>query len=237
MRLTAAILPIGLVALFTSLVAIPATADDKLPEPTRAEHQRSQNNLKQIGLAFHIHHDSIGNLPNNTYTKDGKALLSWRVLILPYIEQEQLYKQFKLDEAWDSETNKPLIAKMPKLYAPIRVKAKEGETFYRGFAGKGALFGPGSGKGLKIANIADGTSNTGMVFEAGEAAIWTKPDDMAFDLKKPLPKLGGLFNGTSNVVMCDGSVRRLKKDPDETELKKLIGYGDGEVLDLDKLTK
>lgn len=237
MRLTAAILPIGLVALFTSLVAIPATADDKLPEPTRAEHQRSQNNLKQIGLAFHIHHDSIGNLPNNTYTKDGKALLSWRVLILPYIEQEQLYKQFKLDEAWDSETNKPLIAKMPKLYAPIRVKAKEGETFYRGFAGKGALFGPDAGKGLKLSSITDGTSNTGLVFEAGEASIWTKPDDMAFDLKKPLPKLGGLFDGRSNVVMCDGSVRRLKKDPDETELKKLIGYGDGEVLDLDKLTK
>ncbi len=237
MRLTAAILPIGLVALFTSLVAIPATADDKLPEPTRAEHQRSQNNLKQIGLAFHIYHDSLGNLPNNAYTKDGKGLLSWRVLILPYIEQEQLYKQFKLDEAWDSETNKPLIAKMPKLYAPIRVKAKEGETFYRGFAGKGALFGPDSGKGLKLASITDGTSNTGLVFEAGEASIWTKPDDMAFDLKKPLPKLGGLFDGRSNVVMCDGSVRRLKKDPDETELKKLIGYGDGEVLDLDKLTK
>ena len=237
MRLTAAILPIGLVALFTSLVAIPATADDKLPEPTRAEHQRSQNNLKQIGLAFHIHHDSLGNLPNNAYTKDGKGLLSWRVLILPYIEQEQLYKQFKLDEAWDSETNKPLIAKMPKLYAPIRVKGKEGETFYRGFAGKGALFGPDAGKGLKLSSITDGTSNTGLVFEAGEASIWTKPDDMAFDLKKPLPKLGGLFDGRSNVVMCDGSVRRLKKDPDETELKKLIGYGDGEVLDLDKLTK
>ena len=237
MRLTAAILPIGLVALFTSLVAIPATADDKLPEPTRAEHQRSQNNLKQIGLAFHNYHDTLGNLPNNTYTKDGKGLLSWRVLILPYIEQEQLYKQFKLDEAWDSDNNKPLIAKMPKLYAPIRVKGKEGETFYRGFAGKGALFGPDAGKGLKLSSITDGTSNTGLVFEAGEAATWTKPDDMAFDLKKPLPKLGGLFDGRSNVVMCDGSVRRLKKDPDETELKKLIGYGDGEVLDLDKLTK
>ena len=233
MRLTPALLT----ALLSAMFAVPSTADDALAAPTRAELQRSQNNLKQIALAFHNYHDSIGSLPNNTYTKDGKGLLSWRVLILPYIEEEQLYKQFKLDEAWDSDTNKPLIAKMPKLYAPIRVKGKAGETFYRGFAGKGTLFGSDNGKGLKLTNITDGTSNTGMVFEAGEAVIWTKPDDMAFDLKKPLPKLGGLFDGMCNVALCDGSVRRLKKDADEKELKKLIGYNDGEVLDLNKLTK
>ena len=225
-----------LFALMPALAAIPtAAADDKLPEPTRKEIFTSQNNLKQMGLAFHIHHDAIGYLPNNTYTKDGKGLLSWRVFILPYIEQDQLYKQFKLDEAWDSDTNKPLIAKMPKLYAPIRVKGKEGETFYRGFAGKGALFGPDNGKGLKISSIADGTSNTGMIFEAGAATIWTKPDDLVFDAKKPLAKLGGMFEGLSNVAMCDGSVRRLRKDADEKELRKLIGYNDGEVNDFTKL--
>ena len=219
-----------------ALFAVPAAADDKkLEPPTRREIYASQNNLKQIALAFHNHHDAIGYMPNNTYTKDGKGLLSWRVLILPYIEQDQLYRQFKLDEAWDSENNKPLIAKMPKLYAPIRVKAKEGETFYRGFAGKGALFGPDSGKGLKLSAIVDGTSNTAMVFEAGEATVWTKPDDLPFDVKKPLPKLGGLFDGMCNVALCDGSVRRIKKDADEKELKKLIGYNDGELNDFTKI--
>jgi len=59
---------------------------------------KSQNNLKQIVLAFHNHHDTVGYLPNNTYTKDGKGLLSWRVLILPFIEQSDLYKQFKLEK-------------------------------------------------------------------------------------------------------------------------------------------
>ena len=224
-----------LLAPLSVLFAVPAAADDKLPAPTRAEMQRSQNNLKQIALAFHNHHDTFGQMPNNTYTKDGNGLLSWRVLILPFIEQAELYKQFKLDEAWDSENNKPLIAKMPKLYAPIRVKGKEGETFYRGFAGKGALFGPDNGKGLKLTGITDGTSNTAMVFEAGEATVWTKPDDLPFDVKKPLPKLGGLFDGLSNVAMCDGSVRRIRKDADEKELKKLIGHNDGEVIDFAKL--
>lgn len=226
----------SLVAVLAGLLAVPAAADDKLPEPTRREIAASQNNLKQIALAFHNYHDAQGRLPNNVYDKDGKALLSWRVLILPYIDQEPLYLQFKLDEAWDSETNKPLAAKLPKVYAPIRVKAKEGETFYRGFTGKGALFGPDSGKGLKFANITDGTANTGMVFEAGEAVIWSKPDDLPFDPKKEI-KLGGLFEGMSNVALCDGSVRRLKKDPDAKELRKLIGYADGEVIDFDKLDK
>jgi len=231
-----AVLALLVIVAPVGLVAVPA-ADDKLPEPTRREILTSQNNLKQIALAFHNYHDAMGAFPNNTYDKDGKGLLSWRVLILPYIEEAVLYKQFKLDEAWDSETNKPLIAKMPKLYAPIRVKAKEGETFYRGFAGKGAIFGPDKAKGLKLTTVTDGTSNTGMVFEAGEAVSWTKGDDLPFDPKKELPKLGGLFDGASNVALCDGSVRRIKKDADEKELRKLIGYNDGEVLDFSKLEK
>ena len=155
--------------------------------------------------------------------------------ILPYIEEEALYKEFKLDEPWDSENNKKLIAKMPKLYAPIRAQAKEGETFYQMFSGPGTLLEPK--KKVKILGITDGTSNTGLVFEAGDPVIWTKPADMPFDAKKQLPKLGAHFDGACHVVLCDGSVIRMKKNPDEAELKKLIQPADGEVLDLDKLTK
>lgn len=223
---------IGVLAL--AALGVPAPAEDNLPEPTRREIQISQNNLKQIALAMHNHEAANTHLANNTY-KDGKGLLSWRVHILPYLEEDVLWKQFKLDEPWDSENNKALIAKMPKIYAPIRVKAKEGETFYRGFEGKGAIFGADNAPGVKFARISDGTSNTGLVFEAADPVIWTKPEDLAFDAKKALPKLGGLFNGASNVAMCDGSVRRLKKDPDEKELRKLILTNDGEVIDFDKL--
>lgn len=213
---------------------LPAKADD-LPI-TAKDVVTSINNLKQIGLAFYNYHDTYIGLPGNITDKDGKPLLSWRVAILPFVEEVELYKQFKLDEPWDSASNKKLIEKMPKLYTPVRVKAKAGETFYQTFTGEKALFG-GKVKNPKITSITDGTSNTGMVFEAGEAVIWSKPADMPFDEKKALPKLGGLFNGESNVLMCDGSVKRLKKNPDEKELKNLIMPADGNVIDFSKLEK
>ncbi|HJZ59971.1 MAG TPA: DUF1559 domain-containing protein [Gemmataceae bacterium] len=220
-------------ALFVGLVAVPAAgAGDP---PTRAELGKSVNNLKQIVLAFHNYESANAHFPNNVYSKDGKPLLSWRVLILPYIEEERVYKEFKLDEPWDSENNKKLLAKMPKLYAPVRGKAGEGETFYRGFAGKNAPFGPDRKQGARIADFTDGLSNTGLIFEAGEPVVWTKPDDLPFDEAKPLPKLGGMFDGEFHVALGDGSVIRCKKDADEKELKKLIMPADGFPVDFTKL--
>jgi len=82
---------------------------------------QSNNNLKQIAIAFHQYHDTYKSLPLHAiYSKDGKTpLLSWRVAILPFIEQDALYKQFKLDEPWDSEHNKKLIPLMPRIYMPV----------------------------------------------------------------------------------------------------------------------
>jgi prepilin-type processing-associated H-X9-DG protein len=215
--------------------ALAATRADDPPPITKKQLKTAVNNLKQIALAFHNYHDANGFLPIDKVGKDGKALLSWRVEILPYVEELTLYNQFKMDEAWDSENNKKLIEKMPKLYSPIRVKAKEGETFYQVFTGEDALFGPK--KKPTMVGITDGTSNTGMVFEAGEPVIWTKPADLPFDKKKPLPKLGGLFDGECHVAFCDGHVSLLKKDRDEEQLKFLIMPSDGMIIDLKKLEK
>jgi prepilin-type processing-associated H-X9-DG protein len=218
-------------------VAAPLQNDEKPPPVTEKQIKASQENLKQIGIAFHAFYVANNALPVDIVDKTSKPLLSWRVLILPHVGEEQLFKSFKFDEPWDGEHNKKLIAKMPKIYAPIRVKAAAGMTYYQTFTGKDALFGPGKLL-LKLApSIPDGTSNTGMVFEAGEPVVWTKPQDMPFDAKNPLPKLGGLFDGECNVVFCDGAVRTLKKGADEKELKKVIMPADGEPYDVSKLLK
>jgi Protein of unknown function (DUF1559) len=141
-----------------------------------SQRTQSQNNLKQIGLAMHNYHDTFGKLPAAAICdKNGKPLLSWRVAILPYIEQDNLYKQFKLDEPWDSEHNKKLAMVTVPIYAlpGDKVKRDMPSTFYRVFYGNDAMFDLKNGTGFN--QIADGLSNTLMVVEAGEAVPWTKP--------------------------------------------------------------
>ena len=206
--------------------------EEKLAPPTDRELKASENNLKQIGLAMHIYHDAMGSLPNNGPRPGDKSKhpVSWRVHLLPYMEEEKLYKEYKFDEAWDSESNKKLIEKMPKLYAPIRVKTKEkGQTFYQGFDGPDTVFE--AGKKIGFRNISDGMSNTIAFVEAGEPVVWTKPEDIKFDASKDLPKLGGLFDGDFHVVLMDGSVRLARGAKlDAKQLKLMVTKGDGNVI-------
>src|SRR5207237_862076 len=128
-----------------------------------ATRSQSANNLKQILLAFHNYHDTYGALPAAAICDpNGKPLLSWRVAILPYVEQQALYNEFHLDEPWDSEHNKKLLPRMPKVYSLPNV-TKEGEftTHYRAFVGNGAALD--LKKGVRFADFTDGLSNTVLI--------------------------------------------------------------------------
>jgi hypothetical protein len=247
-------------AALAAALAIPASARppaDDLPTPPKsgtivtagqnkmqlaAARKLSQNNLKQIALAFLNYESANGSYPGaGIYDKSGKVGLSWRVTILPYVEQAPLYKEFKLDEPWDSDHNKALIAKMPKLYAPPKgAEVASGLTYYRVFTGPDTVFPPAppNGKaglpapGIKIVAITDGTSNTVSVAEAADPVIWTKPDELVYDPKKPTPKLGGVFEGGFHVAMCDGSVRYLPAKIDDKVLRAIITANGGEVVDI-----
>jgi hypothetical protein len=208
-----------------------------LPAPTQADWQKSINNLKRIGVATHNYHDVNGVFPSDVTDAAGKPILSWRVQILPYLEQDNLYKMFKLDEAWDGPTNKPLVEKLPTVFAPVRVKTKvPGTTFYQGFAGPGAMFDPDNRR-IRMTTIFDGTSNTALVAEAAVAVEWTKPADLKFDPQKDLPRLGGQFDGEFALLMCDGAVIKVKKDFDAATMKAAITRAGGEVITLDRIKK
>jgi Protein of unknown function (DUF1559) len=199
-----------------------------------AARMSSSNNLKQIALAMHNFESTHQTFPPAAVVdKKGKKLLSWRVQILPYIEQDQLYKQFKLDEPWDSEHNAKLIDKMPKLYADPRFEApKAGQTYYKVFVGKEAGFDWVEGR--SIVNFTDGTSNTLLVAAGGKPVVWTQPDDFEFDPEKKLTAedVAGPFEELL-VAFCDGSVRVLKKTIAEATLKALITRAGGEVVSID----
>ncbi len=197
--------------------------------------RRSQcvNNMKQIGLAMHNHHSANNAFPQAVRDKDGKPLLSWRVAILPYLEQQELYNKFHLDEPWDSEHNKALIKEMPATYhCPDRVKPEPFTTTYRGYVGKGALFDEDADTSL--VSVTDGTSNTIMVVEAKDAVVWTKPDDIKFDPEaKGLQGADSPHPGGFNTLFSDGSVRFIKKSINELVWRALITKAGGEVISAD----
>ena len=194
------------------------------------------NNLKQIALAFHNYADLKDGFPATAITgPGGKPLLSWRVAILPYIEQQALYQKFKLDEPWDSPHNRELIKYMPQVYAcPSRnLAAEPGMTCYRSFAGKDALLDPSRPRPL--AQITDGLSSTLMVVEAKQAVTWTKPDELPFDgnpdvpVPAPLYGAGSFHPGGFNAAFADGSIRFLKQSIRLDVLRALITREGGEV--------
>ncbi|WP_422923577.1 DUF1559 domain-containing protein [Singulisphaera sp. PoT] len=212
---------------------------------SRAETYRTQSvtNLKRIGLAFHNFHAATEAFPASaTRDKDGKPLLSWRVAILPYLEQAELYNQFHLDEPWDSPHNKPLLQRMPKTYELPGARAQAGMTFYRTFAGSHSVFDPSSGTGTTIAQVTDGTSGTVAVVEARDAVPWTKPDaELEVDAEnvnnfiasRPVSQLGGHFPGGFNMLLLDGSVRFVKETINVNTLRSLITKDLGEVISND----
>lgn len=216
-----------------------ATADDQKKEDKDdpLHRQASQFNLKQLGIAMHNYHDANNAFPTHAiYSQDGKPLLSWRVALLPYLGEDQLYKQFKLDEPWDSDHNKKLLAKMPLLFAPPGVKTKKpSTTMYQVFVGPGTIF---DGKqGTRMAGITDGTSNTILMAESGEEVEWTRPQDIPVETGKKLPRINGFFREGQHVLFADGSVHFLPKNYDEDIFRLCILRASGEVKDVEALTK
>jgi RNA polymerase sigma factor (sigma-70 family) len=215
----------------------------------------SSNNLKQIALAFHSYHDANGAFPRDITDDEGRPLLSWRVAILPYIDEGDLYKQFNRDEAWDSPHNRKLLSKMPALYRlrtdsdivpnplagddgpdprdPERIDLSDPQrTYYQGFAGKRAMFEQGAPR--RLGDITDGTSNTILIVEAANAVPWSKPQDLLYSAQKAIPALG-VFPEVIHAVFADGMVHKVRRDFDQKEMRKAIVINDGQEIDFDKL--
>ncbi len=236
MLATSAKLPIGPYASILGVAgmsagfALPAVRSARMA----ATRSRSANNLKQILIALHSYADTYRGFPPAAICdKNGKPLLSWRVAILPFIDQEPLFKQFHLDEPWDSEHNKKLLSQMPLIYGvTAATKLGDSMTHYRVFYGNGAAFE--LKKPVRFLDFTDGTSNTIMVVEAAEGVPWTRPDGFEYDPKKPLPKLGAISPEGFWVAMADGSVRFLSHTIKESTLRAAITRNGGEIVNLNE---
>jgi hypothetical protein len=228
---------------------IPASLMVLFPDASRIDYDPGPS-LTLVHLVGAIHNYAEAHdlqLPPAAVTdKAGRPLYSWRVLLLPYLEEERLFKEFHFDEPWDSEHNKTLIAKMPEAYRSPYYddpgRKQIGFTFYQVFTGPGTPF---ERPGLTLKDFPDGLSKTLLVVEADEQVPWTKPADLVYDPAGPLPKLG--TKSTRAVVrfhrlvgwqpgyvlsLADGSCRRGPATVDEAVLRAWIVRNHGPKPDL-----
>jgi hypothetical protein len=196
----------------------------------------SANNLRIIGLAT-MQSNAVLQRDKAVEVVGDKPLLSWRVHLLPYIDQQTLFEQFKLDEPWDSEHNKKLLDKMPNIYkAPGSNAAKEFKTNYLRPRSAESGF-PDDNYLVNMNRIHDGLDSTIMVMEVSDerAVPWTKPVDYEIDEMNPLAGLMGLRQGKFIALMFDGSVHHLSDSINPESLMALFTRKGKETVDVDSL--
>ena len=191
------------------------------------------NDLREIALACINYEATNLRFPSNIVAY-GEPQLSWRVAILPHLGKysENLYTKFRLDEPWDSDHNKTLIAKMPPVFKSL--EDSNTTTTFLGFEFEGAMFEPNTKLGFE--QISDGSANTLYCIEAAAdlAVEWTKPSDITFNdfgTREP-EELFKSIGGEGLLVMCDGSTHAVDLKKVKSDLKKLIQRNDGQVVNI-----
>jgi len=202
---------------------------------TQEQRLTSLNNLKRIGLGIHNYSSARRAFPPAYVAdKNGKPLLSWRVLLLPYVDQENLFRAFHLDEPWDSEHNKTLLAKMPNVYkTPSSTVVDQWKTNYLTVRGKDTIF---SGKmPCKPGSIRDGTSNTVMTVEVSDAKAveWSRPDVFEFNPQNPTEGLIGLRDNGFLIGVADGSTRFVRPPNSPDILKAWFNKNDRQPVTIE----
>ncbi|GHT19484.1 hypothetical protein FACS1894189_8310 [Planctomycetales bacterium] len=209
-----------------------------------ARRMQCSNHLRRIILAFHNYHDVQRAFPPlYTVDENGKPLHSWRVLILPYIEEVQLYEKIRLNEPWDSEYNKQFHSAGPTSYrCPTSVGARQPDQCnYSVIAGQ--VLSPakkaGEVKGETFAVVADGTSNTIAIVEVKKPFCWMDPmaditlDELVKGTNKPGSNVGSEHHpGGTNIALFDGSVHFFPNGIPSETLKAFGDPSDGKTVKL-----
>jgi len=195
-----------------------------------ARRAQSTNNMKQLALAMHNYHASYNAFPPAVvYDANGKPLYSGRVLLLPFLEQGNLFNAFNKDEAWDSPANQHLTSMRLQVFCdPSSPPGNGSQTDYLFVTGAGTVMEPQPG-GMKIADIRDGTSNTLMMVEVKGAGVnWAQPGDL--EIAGPMQLPPGNHPQGNIAAMYDGSVRFIRTDTSPQTIHALATRSGNEVV-------
>lgn len=200
------------------------------------------NNLKELGLALHMYHETHGSFPP-PYLADanGKPIHSWRVLLLPFLDEADLHARYDYSEPWNGPHNQQLAAEMPKIFqCPSATDSSNTSmTHYVAVVGPGYFFD--ADRLNRYADVLDGLSQTIALVESsgsfGANVHWMSPEDLSADSLnaiingQPGPAIGSVHTGGAHLLMGDGSVHFVQDNLPMTTLRGMLTK-DGREADL-----
>jgi type II secretory pathway pseudopilin PulG len=209
---------VGVLVILIAML-LPATRSAREP----ARRSQCSNNLKQIGLAMYNYVSANNALPP-AYTVDanGKPLHSWRTLILPYMEQGNLYDKIDLSKPWDDPANKEAYETTVEAYQCPSVDIPATSTTYLAVVTRGGCFQATEPRSLS--DITDDKNSTLVVVEvdAESSVHWMSPTDADEQWILNRESSTPPHQGVSLALCVDGSVRYLPTDLKEATLRALI---------------
>ena len=195
-------------------------------------------NLKQIGIALHNYHDEYKTFPPAFVRgPDGRPWHSWRVLILPFLNEEKLFAEYRFDEPWNGPHNWLLSQRRPEVFVCTAAKPNisPNQTTYVAVVGSETLW-PNEGA-TGVNDILDGTSNTILVVEVRDASIpWLAPNDLTFEeacvalSEEAGRRPSSWHTGGVHVLMADGNVRFVNSAINPDIWKALLTRNGGETV-------
>ena len=211
-----------------------------------SRHTHCNNCVKSLAIALNNYESKWKELPPAiTYDSNGKPMHSWRVLILPHLEEERLYKLYSFDEPWDGPNNSKLMSQMPRIYGCPFLYDRPGSEFktsYRVLIDQRTCFPPNGSR--RFDEIRDGLSNTLLVVESNQPVPWMAPIDPTVSEylaeMKAWPKAKPPHHYTTLLTHCDfggcfamADFRTFHTNsiPDKPTLEKLAFVNDGALTE------
>jgi type II secretory pathway pseudopilin PulG len=192
-----------------------------------------RNNLDQIGRALEQYHDDYGRFPPAyTVDADGRPLHSWRTLLLPYLEEQELYDRIDLSKPWDDPANRRVYPDFIRAYRCVGKPEITANTAYLAIVAPGSAIRPVESCSMR--EITDGLNNTLLIIEADAscAVPWMTPQDVD---ERQLLEIGPTsklqHQGGWHALLADGIVRKLHPKLSPDTRRKLISIAGHETPD------